>query len=198
MATGRQPHRRNIRGHQAGYSGKTRREITNADIKMGIVDPGIGRVARPVIKMTAQAAKPAAQAVSKAARPVLKTVASAAKAATAKNPKGGVGARKIKVVDHRGGPTTRTIEQGGRTFEMPTVRSLGGFNVPKGVTAKPGPKVKVGPKPTPRTASTGRRPAPSQPAPAAQRQRPTIKMNPTKKAPAQERPRLKTQMPDWL
>ena len=199
MATGRQRHGRNIRGHQAGYSGKTRREITNSDVRAGIADPGIGRAARPILKLAGSAAKPAAQAAAKAARPVLKTVASAARAATAKNPRGGVGARRVAVNDKRAGSGTRTVDMGGgRTKQAPSNRAMGGFSVPKGVTAKPGPKVKVGPKPAPRTASTGRRPAPTQPAPAAQRQRPIIKMNAVKKAPAQERPRLKTQIPDWM
>jgi hypothetical protein len=214
MATGRQPHRRNIRGHQAGNSardvsalslsqGRNRSDyipLTPTQRKVGdellaTLIPG-GR-ARPVIKMTAQVAKPAA----KAARPVLKTVVSAARAATAKNPRGGVGARRIQVNDRRADSGFRTVDMGGgRTAQLPSQRSRGPFAVPQGMTVRLGPNVTVRPRPTSsgRTATTGRRPAPTQPAPAAQRQRPIIKMNAVKKAPAQERPRLKTQIPDWM
>jgi hypothetical protein len=180
----------------AGKKPVPRKEFDPKSVKVGIADPGIGRAARPVIKMTAQAAKPVAQA----ARPVLKTVASAVKSATAKTSGGGVGARKI-VTQKRNVPRTVEVPSGTgtRTVTVPTRSSRGIFiEVPRG--ARLGPNVRVGPKPTSsgRTATTGRRPAPTQPAPAAQRQRPIIKMNPTKKAATQERPRLKTQIPDWM
>jgi hypothetical protein len=45
MATGRQRHGRNVRGHQAGYSGKTRKEFDPKSVQMGIADPGFGRAA---------------------------------------------------------------------------------------------------------------------------------------------------------
>jgi hypothetical protein len=79
MATGRQRHGRNVRGHQAGYSGKTRKEFDPKSVKQGIADPGLGRIARgaaavgraaykagPVraVNLTQQAAKAEARAVS--------------------------------------------------------------------------------------------------------------------------------------